>query len=424
MTDTTTVQSEYQQRALRALAGGVSSNTRLLNPHLIVDRAAGCRLWDVDGTEYLDYLLGQGPNFLGYAPPRVVEQVLNAQRDGIIYAATHRGEIEAAERVLAVLPWADVLRFGSSSSEMVQAGLRMARQATGRRLVLRFHGHYHGWFDNIHIRSAGERALPGSLGQVPDALDPTVTIPWNDADAFRRAVADHGADLAAVIMEPMMLNAGAIEPLPGYLATVRELCTRRGIVLCFDETISGFRLALGGAAERFGVYPDLAVYGKAMAAGWPCAALVGRRELFDGVATGAVTHAGTFNGNTIATAAVRACLDELVSGGVYEQVDSVGSALVSSLRELFGAHGVPIRLQGLPMAFHARFDQSDELITSYAQLQAVDGDRYSEFARALIAARVWVAYRGIWYVSAAHTLADVTETLDRVDTALTAVRAG
>jgi len=291
-------------------------------------------------------------------------------------------------------------------------------------LVLRFHGHYHGWFDNIHIRSAGERALPGSLGQVPDALDPTVTIPWNDADAFRRAVADHGADLAAVIMEPMMLNAGAIEPLPGYLATVRELCTRRGIVLCFDETISGFRLALGGAAERFGVYPDLAVYGKAMAAGWPCAALVGRRELFDGVATGAVTHAGTFNGNTIATAAVRACLDELVSGGVYEQVDSVGSALVSSLRELFGAHGVPIRLQGLPMAFHARFDQSDELITSYAQLQAVDTDRYSEFARALIAARVWVAYRGIWYVSAAHALADVTETLDRVDTALTAVRAG
>jgi len=420
MTDTTTVAAEYQRRALRALAGGVSSNTRLLNPHLIVERAAGCRLWDVDGTEYLDYLLGQGPNFLGYAPPRVVEQVGRAQRDGIIYAATHRGEIEAAERVLAVLPWADVLRFGSSSSEMVQAGLRMARQATGRRLVLRFHGHYHGWFDNILIRSVGERALPGSLGQVPDALDQTITIPWNDSDAFRRAVADHGADLAAVIMEPMMLNAGAISPGPGYLATVRELCSRRGIVLCFDETISGFRLALGGAAERFGVHPDLAVYGKAMAAGWPCAALVGRRELFDGVASGAVTHAGTFNGNTIATAAVRACLDELVSGGIYEQVDTVGSALISGLRELFGARGVPIRLQGLPMAFHARFDESDEPITSYAGLQALDGEAYREFARALIAARVWVAYRGIWYVSAAHTPADVTETLERVDTALTA----
>jgi len=419
MNGATTIQQDLQERAMRALAGGVSSNTRLLNPHLIVERASGCRLWDADGTEYLDYLLGQGPNFLGYGPPRVVEKIVAAQHDGIIYAATHRREIEAAERVLSVLPWADQLRFGSSSSEMIQAAMRMARNATGRRNVLRFHGHYHGWFDNVQIRSDGDRVVPGSLGQVPDALDPMLTVEWNDAEAFAAALRDHGDTIAAVVMEPMMLNAGAIVPGDGYLEHVRDLCTRHGIVLIFDETISGFRVALGGAAELFGVTPDLAVYGKAMAAGWPCAALVGRSELFSDVAVGALTHAGTFNGNTIATAAVLASLDELEDRSVYRHVESVGSALIDGLTELLTHHGVPIKLQGLPMAFHARFDTGTEPVTRYAQVQALDGERYGRFATKLIAAGIWVAYRGIWYVSAAHTLDDVDETVKRFDTALT-----
>jgi glutamate-1-semialdehyde 2,1-aminomutase len=414
----TSTQQDLQRRALRALAGGVSSNTRLLNPHLIVDRASGCRLWDADGTEYIDYLLGQGPNFLGYAPPRVVEKIVAAQRDGIIYAATHRREIEAAERILGILPWADQLRFGSSSSEMIQAAMRIARNATGRRNVLRFHGHYHGWFDNIQIRSQGAEARPGSLGQLPDALDPTLTIEWNDPQAFTAAVSQHGDTIAAVVMEPMMLNAGAIEPAEGYLEHVREACTRLGIVLIFDETISGFRVSLGGAAERFGVSPDLAVYGKAMAAGWPCAAIVGRRELFADVATGALTHAGTFNGNTIATAAVLASLDELEDRAVYDHLESVGSALIDALTALLDHHGVPVRLQGLPMAFHARFDTGTEPITRYAQLQTLDNDRYGRFASKLIAAGIWIAYRGIWYVSAAHTPDDVDETVKRFDAAL------
>src|SRR5580700_3150920 len=180
----TTRQQELQARALRALAGGVSSNTRLLNPHLIMERASGSRIWDADGTEYLDYLLGQGPNVLGYAPPRVLEKVLAAQRDGVIYAATHRREIEAAERVLAVLGWAETMRFGSSSTEMVQAALRMARAATGRTLVLRFHGHYHGWIDNIYARNEGTEAVPASKGQLASALSDVITIEWNDAAAF------------------------------------------------------------------------------------------------------------------------------------------------------------------------------------------------------------------------------------------------
>lgn len=411
-----------QQRALHSLAGGVSSNTRLLNPHVIVERASGCRLWDVDGTEYIDYLLGQGPNFLGFAPPRVTEKVTSAQRDGVIFAATHYREIAAAERVLAILPWADTLRFGSSSSEMVQAAMRIARNATGRRAILRFHGHYHGWFDNIQIRSTGDQVQPGSLGQIPEALEPTLTIEWNDADAFSEAIAQHGQTIAGVVMEPMMLNAGAILPEPGYLQHVRELCSRHGIVLIFDETITGFRVSLGGAAERFGISPDLAVYGKAMAAGWPCAALAGRRELFADVATGALTHAGTFNGNTVATAAVLASLDELEDRSVYEQVQTVGAQLMTALAEVTAHHGLPLRLQGLPMAFHARVDDEPGTLTRYAQIQEVDAERYSRFASALIDAGVWVARRGIWYVSTAHTLEDVDETVKRVDAAMSGRR--
>jgi glutamate-1-semialdehyde 2,1-aminomutase len=413
--------SDLQQRAMRALAGGVSSNTRLLNPHLIVDRAAGCRLWAADGTEYLDYLLGQGPNVLGYAPPRVLEKVLAAQRDGVIYAATHRREIEAAERVLAVLGWAETMRFGSSSTEMVQAALRMARAATGRSLVVRFHGHYHGWLDNIYTRNEGPVATSASLGQPAGALADVLVLEWNDAAAFEQLLAARGSEIAAVIMEPVMLNAGVIVPEPGYLETVRRICTERGVALIFDETISGFRVALGGAAERFGVHPDLAVYGKAMAAGWPCAAIAGRRDLFAGVASGAVTHAGTFNGNTIATAAVLASLDELDSGEVYEQIGKVGTALMQSIRDCAEASGLALHVQGLPMAFHASFAPPGQgPVTRYRDLARSDPERYARLADALIAQRVWVARRGIWYVSAAHTEADVAETLDRVGRAFTA----
>ncbi len=413
--------SDLQQRAMRALAGGVSSNTRLLNPHLIVDRAAGCRLWAADGTEYLDYLLGQGPNVLGYAPPRVLEKVLAAQRDGVIYAATHRREIEAAERVLAVLGWAETMRFGSSSTEMVQAALRMARAATGRSLVVRFHGHYHGWLDNIYARNDGTVAAPASQGQPAGALADVLVLEWNDIVAFEQLMDTQGSDVAAVIMEPIMLNAGVLAPEPGYLEAVRQICTQRGAVLIFDETISGFRVALGGAAERFGVHPDLAVYGKAMAAGWPCAAIAGRRDLFAGVASGTVTHAGTFNGNTIATAAVLASLDELDSGEVYEQIGKVGTALIQSIRDCAEASGLALHIQGLPMAFHASFAPPGQgPVTRYRDLARSDPERYARLADALIGQRVWVARRGIWYVSAAHTEADVAETLDRAEQAFRA----
>jgi glutamate-1-semialdehyde 2,1-aminomutase len=345
--------------------------------------------------------------------------VLEAQADGVIFAATHPREIEAAERLLNILNWADLLRFGSSSSEMVQAGLRMARFSTGRTRFVRFHGHYHGWFDNIHIRSHGDSYETFGGGQLSAALADAVVLQWNDLSAFEAAVAADPEGLAAVIMEPMMFNAGAILPLPGFLEGVREICTRHGIVLIFDETISGFRVALGGAAQRFGVTPDLAVYGKAMAAGYPCAAIAGRRELFAGVSTGAVTHAGTFNGNVIATAAVLASLDELEFGDAYKQVETVGTQLMQGLVRLSDEHGLNLRVQGLPMAFHVGFNRSGRPLINNADVEMLDHELYGSLASAIIESGVWVSFRGIWYVSTAHTDADVRECLERVDRAMT-----
>lgn len=223
-------------------------------------------------------------------------------------------------------------------------------------------------------------------------------------------------------MEPMMLNAGSIEPAEDYLQKVRDVCTARGIVLIFDETITGFRVAVGGAAERYGVAPDLGVYGKAMAAGWPCAALVGRREIFEGVARGDVLHGGTFNGNTIATAAVLACMALIADGEVHREVERVGGSLQSSLVSVFDEHQLGLVVQGVPMAFHARFAESSEPATRYQQVLVADVDRYRRLVVALSDSGVWVASRGIWYVSAAHNDRDVVETIERVADAVSRFR--
>jgi len=265
------------------------------------------------------------------------------------------------------------------------------------------------------------RSGPASAGQLADYLDDGLVLPWNDAEVLAALLAERGDEIAAVIMEPMMLNAGAIPPRPGYLERVRELCDAYGVVLIFDEVICGFRLALGGASEAFGVTPDLAVYGKAMAGGWPVAALAGRADLMDRLGTGEVSHAGTFNGSVMAAAAVVATLDVLTREPPYDRVEAHGSALISGLRELAVAHDLPLRIQGRPVAFHASFGDPGS-VSDYRELQARDTGRYAQLARTLARHGVWVAGRGVWYVSAAHGQDELTAVLDRVESALTRER--
>jgi glutamate-1-semialdehyde 2,1-aminomutase len=403
------------ERARRRAPGGVHSNVRLDGPAIFFVRGEGAWLWDVDDNDYVDYLLGQGPAFLGHAPGRVLEAVAKACRAGIVFGAQHPLEVEAAERLCSMLGWADEVRFGSSGTEMVQAALRVARAATGRRRFVRFEGHYHGWLDNVLVAVGGEGAGLASAGQLPESLDASITLPWNDLPAVASALDRHPGEIAAVLMEPMMLNAGAILPRPEYLAGVRELCDRHGALLIFDEIITGFRIAPGGAAEQFGVVPDLATYGKALAGSWPVGALVGSRRLMEPIGTGEVNHSGTFNANRMAMAAVAATLELLAEQPPYAELARVGDRLMAELAVL--GRDVGLRVQGVPMAFHVSFGPDAE-VTDYRGLQRLDSARYRKLAELLWDEGVWVAARGIWYLSAAHGDRELETTLERVAAAL------
>jgi glutamate-1-semialdehyde 2,1-aminomutase len=268
------------KRAAAVTPGGVHSNVRLTGPRAFIARGAGARIWDVDGTEYIDYLLGQGPNFLGHAPADVVDAVSMACRDGIVFGGQHPIEVEAAEAVISALGWPDMVRFTSTGTEAVQATMRLARAHTGRRLIVRFEGHYHGWLDNVLLASDGNGWGPASPGQLSGDLSESIVLGWNDPQAVDAAFERHGSEIAAILTEPAMLNSGAIPPQAGYLEYLRAVADAHGSLLIFDEVITGFRLALGGGAERFGVAPDLAAYGKAMAAGYPVAAFAGRADVW------------------------------------------------------------------------------------------------------------------------------------------------
>lgn len=410
-----------RSRAARVLPGGVNSNVRLLAPPVFFDHGRGSRLVDVDDNEYIDYLLGQGPMFLGHAPADVLAAVDAACRRGMVFGAQHPLEVDAAEAILAALEWADQVRLGVSGTECVQAALRMARAVTGRQRFVRFEGHYHGWLDNVLVNVEDGRALPASAGQVPGHLDDSVMLPWNDLAALEDTFATGAENIAAVLMEPVMLNAGSIKPVDGYLQGVREACDAHGVVLIFDEVISGFRVALGGAAGRYGVTPDLAIYGKAMAGGWPAAALAGRADMMERFGTGEVNHSGTFNGSVMACAATIATIRRLTDDPPYDRIARLGERLMKGLGDLAVVFDLSLNVQGLPMSFHAGFGAGP--VGSYRQLTRFDGDRYAAFARALIDHGVWVAGRGIWYLSAAHDDLDIDETLERVAEAMKALRA-
>ncbi|GAA1604444.1 glutamate-1-semialdehyde 2,1-aminomutase [Kribbella hippodromi] len=411
----------WQQRAERVIPGGVSSNVRLLSPRRFFTHGSGARLWDVDGRAYVDYLLGQGPAFLGHGHPVVTAAVAEAVAKGMVYGAQHPLEVEAAERFVEAVGWAEQVRFGVSGTESDHAALRLARAVTGRRRVVRFAGTYHGWLDSVLIDYQRGWPAPASAGQPTDALADWLVVPYNDpttlADVFDR----YPDQIAAVILEPVMCNAGVIPAEDGFLQFVRETCTTAGAVLIFDEVITGFRLGLGGAAEYYGVTPDLAVYGKALAGGWPVSALAGSADLMSELGTGRVNHSGTFNASVMAAAAVSATLQVLTEDPPYARISEHGTRLMRDLAELGDNHGFPLRIQGVPAAFHVgiALDPDDtKPITDYDGLARLDLQQYAKLTADFAEQGLWVAGRGVWYVSAAHTDADADAAVTAVDAVL------
>ncbi len=408
-----------RERALAAIPGAVNSNVRLAAPPVFFDRAKGATLWDADGHDYIDYVLGQGPHFLGHACERVNSAVAAACAKGMLFGASHALEVEAAELVLSALGWAERVRLGLTGTECVQAALRLSRAMTGRKRFVRFDGHYHGWLDNVLI--GPENARQASEGQLAQYLDDSYILDWNDTDALDTLLREHGDDICAVIMEPVMVNTGGIEPLPGYLRRVRELCDRHGVILIFDEVITGFRVARGGAVELYGVTPDLAIYGKAIGGGWPVAAVAGRADLMDAFGTGRVNHSGTFNGSVMAAAAVAATQRLLAEDPPYDRVADYGTRLMTGLADVAKTHDVPLHLHGLPSAFFASLDPGHDAkptVTCARSLRAFDLAGYENLTGRLVTHGLWVMRRGIWFVSAAHGDAELDTTLRRFEAAL------
>jgi glutamate-1-semialdehyde 2,1-aminomutase len=412
--------AERVQKACSVMPGGVTSDFRLgVSPTpLVVRRADGPYLFDIDGHRLIDYYLGMGPMILGHRPPAIVEAAIAQLDDGILYAAQSEIDYEAARLIVEIVPCAELVRFGTTGTEANQTALRLARAATGRTTVLAFEGHYHGWLDNIAWSGARPGGELGSFskGQDVNAMRSLEVLPWNDADGLVDRLS--AGDVAGVIMEPAMCNTSAIAPRPGYLEAVREACSAYGSVLIFDEVITGFRLAPGGAQEVLNVTPDLATFGKALANGFPVSCIAGRRELMDLIGgPGKVVHAGTFNGQAVAMAVTVATLEALRDGSVHATLEQRGRRLMSGIRSLLADHGVPGIVQGWPQVFHVALGRSEPIIDHRDSLSA-DRDLYVQFTSALLERGVRALERGAWFLSIAHDDDVIDATLDAVDAAL------
>jgi len=425
---------EQQRRARRSLAGGVATAYRAPQQPVPISFAGGrgSRLTDVDGNEYVDYALAFGPMLLGHSPDGVLEAVRRQLTAGIGYGACHTVEAELAEAVCRAVPCADLCVFSNSGSEAVHAALRISRAATGRNRIIKFLGHFHGWLDPLAVGIPGLRdAAPATAGQDPLASSAVTVIRWNDLDSLRSAMSD---DVAAVIMEPLAVNGGCLFPDPGYLADVRRITEEAGALLVFDEVITGFRLALGGAQERFGVVPDLAVLGKALGAGFPISAVCGRADVMAEVASGRVRHVGTFNANPVCASAALAAVTELErdSGDIYPRLEQAGARLAEIFRGEARAAGLSLVVNQLGGMAHAFFSVGP--VDSHEDTLAADAVAYRHFAEALLDEGVHVISRGLLYVSTVHTEADLDRTREAVAKAaaatadvlamLTGVRAG
>ncbi|MEX2648355.1 MAG: aspartate aminotransferase family protein [Alphaproteobacteria bacterium] len=417
--------------ARRSVAGGVNSNVRLgeaMGP-LFVVRGDGPRVIDVDGNVLIDYVMGNGAAILGHAPRRVTEAVAAELARGQTFAAQTEDEVRLAERLVELIPCAERIRLAVSGSEAVQAALRLARAKTGRTKVIKFEGHYHGWLDSVFISTrpalneAGPRAapvpVPMSRGQAPSALGDVIVLPWNDEGTLERALERQGSDVAAVLMEPILCNCGVIAPRPGYLERARTLCRNAGAMLVFDEVITGFRFGLGGAQAMLGVTPDIAVFAKAVAAGFPLSLVAGRADVMDLLAAeGGTTHSGTYNACLPAVVAARATLEELAADDCagLRRMKALGERLMAGLRAAARRRGIAALVQGLGPIFCVLFTDDREVV-DFRSVAETDSAMLGRFVRALAKRGVRTTARGVWFLSTAHGDGEIDATLAAADEA-------
>ncbi|HTP99092.1 MAG TPA: aspartate aminotransferase family protein [Casimicrobiaceae bacterium] len=407
----------YHERACKVLPRGVSSSPRATQRPvpIVIARAEGARVTDVDGNTYVDYAMGYGPLILGHSPPVVLDALHRELAMGLRVGGVTAVEAELAERIARLMPGAAMSSFLSTGTEACQLALRLARAVTGRMTVVKFRCHYHGWSDTIHVATEPMRDGPSTGGQDPDALRHVNVQDWGDADALSALPA---SEIAAVIMEPAAINAGCFEPPAGFLERVRAWTAAHGIVLVFDEVITGFRMALGGAQARYGVAPDLTVLGKALGAGLPISAVAGSSRMLAPIASGAVSQRGTYNGNPMSVAAAVACLDHLEANAsdIYPRMERYAAAIAEHVRAAAVRAGVPVTANRAGPCVQLFAGASS--VPSLPDLAAVDKERTLDLTGALVERGVAALPRGMMYLCAAHTDDDIARTLDALTGAI------
>lgn len=411
--------AQLLERAKRVLASGVSSEFRKYNhPHaLFYTHGKGTRVYDVDGNEYLDFTLSQGPLILGHSHPEVLKAVTEYSEPGQLFAGQHIREIELAEKISELVPSAQLMRFCLDGSEAIHTAFRVARAKTGKPKFLRFEGHYHGWLDNVcwgisapSVEALGSREEPNVFpwtGGLPERVrDEFIIIPWNDAELLRETVKKHHHELAAIITEPVMCNNGCIVPNDGFLQTIRELCTEYNMAFILDEVITGFRLALGGAQQYFNLRPDLCIFAKAIASGYPISAIAGTREWMELIESAKVIHAGTMNSSNATIAAALATIQVLEREQPYERMFALGKKFMEGLRAAAAETGHKMLIQGPGPMFNISFTELEK-IKDYRDALQVDKAKLGKFIAAMHNHGIRIIGRGLCYISAAHTEADI-----------------
>jgi glutamate-1-semialdehyde 2,1-aminomutase len=425
---------KLHERALKVLVEGVGSASR--GPATFggyppyMRRAEGARIWDVDGNEYIDWMLAFGALPMGHAHPKIVDVVRREVANGTHFATALEVEVEVAEILVDLLPHADKVRFANTGTEAAMAAFRLARGLTGRSKIIKFEGHYHGWYDAVLLNTNAQ--MPTALGhrfdpiRIPDSSGltvgswaDTIVVPWNDVEAFDRAMDAHGPQAACVVSEGVMANMGVIPPKPGFLAHVAERTKDAGALFYLDETVTGFRLAAGGCAELFGLKPDIVTYGKAMGQGFPIAAITGPDWVMEGLEWGKVLHYGTHNAPRLGLHVAKAMLTEMLADNRagFHRLRDLGQRMADRIREVARAGNKQrLLVQGVGSMFQVFFTDAPSIDDYRSYCAEVDRTKFRDFARRLRAKGVFMSPSNALHSLSClvHTDADIEFTASRI----------
>jgi glutamate-1-semialdehyde 2,1-aminomutase len=415
------------------IPGGVNSPVRAFKgvggTPVFVQKAKGAYLFDTDGKRYIDYVGSWGPMILGHAHPEIVQAVIDAAADGLSFGAPTPSETTVADFICKIMPSMDMVRMTSSGTEACMSAIRLARGFTGRDKIVKFEGCYHGHADSLLVKAGSGMltlGVPTSLGVPKDLAQHTITLPFNDLDAVNACFAEYGDQIACIIVEPVAGNMNLVLPIQGFLQTLRDVCTASGAVLIFDEVMTGFRVALGGAQAHYGVTPDLTTLGKIIGAGLPVGAFGGKRDIMNCIAPlGGVYQAGTLSGNPLAMRAGIAMLKLISAEGFHTQLSTKLALLLNGLKAIADDIGIPLQVQQAGGMFGIYFTDSKDL-SSYEAMMNCDVAVFREFFHGMLKRGVYLAPSAFeaGFISSSHTQADIEETLTAAQETLTEMKAG